>query len=120
MVIAMTIMWMMKVAIDQIINMFTVRHSLMPAAGAMYMLLRMPRAPMFGGAIFRVDSRYTDHMFINMVVMRMVQVAIVQIIHMTVMNDACMSAFRTVRMGMIFVLWQGTIGHLHFLLKNMN
>jgi hypothetical protein len=120
MVIAMTIMWMMKVAIDQIIDMFTVRHSLMPAAGAMYMLLRMPRAPMFGGAILRVDSRYTDHMFINMVVMRMVQVAIVQIIHMTVMHDACMPAFRTVRMGMIFVLWQVTIGHLHFLLKNMN
>jgi hypothetical protein len=113
----MAIMGVMKMAIDQIVDMLAVRHRFMPAAGAMCMLLRMPRALMFRCAIFRVGTRYTDHMFVNMVVMQVVQMAIVQIVDVTVMHDARMPASWTMRMSMIFVLWQNTIGHLCFLPK---
>ena len=36
------------------------------------------------------------------------------------MHNACVAALRAVRMSMIFVLWQGTIGHLRSPLKDMN
>jgi hypothetical protein len=100
----MAIMGVMKMAIDQIVDMLAVRHRFMPAAGAMCMLLRMPRALMFRGAIFRVGNHYINHMFVNMVVMQVVQMAIVQIVDVTVMQDARVPASWTMRMSMIFVL----------------
>jgi len=116
----MAVMGVMKMAIDQIVDMLTVGHSFMPTIGTMHMLLRMPRALMFRSAIFRVGSCYTDHMFVNMVIVHVVQMALMQIIDMAVMHDARVPTFRAVRMSMIFVLWQGTIGHLRSLLKDMN
>ena len=87
MIIAMAIVRVMKMAIDQIVDMLAVRHSFMPATGTMCMLLRMPRASMFRSAISRVGSRYIDHVFVDMTIMQMVQMAIVQIIDVTVMHD---------------------------------
>lgn len=116
----MAVMGMMKMAIDQVVNMLAVGHGLMSAAGAMRVLLQMPRALMFRGAIFGVGTRYTDHMFVDMVIVWVVQMAIVQVIDMAIMHDARVPTFRAMRMSMIFVLWQGTIGHLHYLLKDMN
>ncbi len=113
MVIAMAVMGMMKMVIDQVVDMFAVRHGFMSAPGAMRVLLGMSLALMFRSAIFGIGIRYTDYMFVDMVIMGMVQVAIVQIIDMTIMHDARVSTFRAVRMNMVFVMWQSTIGHLH-------
>ena len=119
-IIAMAIVRVMKMVIDQIVDMLAVRHSFMPATGTMRMLLGMPRASMLRSAIFRVDNRYIDHVFVNMALMHMVQMTIVQIIDVTVMHDPNVPASRTMRMSMIFVLWQSTSGHFRFPLKNMN
>jgi hypothetical protein len=43
--------------------------------------------------------------------------AIVQIVNVIVMNDTFMTAFRAMRMSMIFVLWQVTISHGRFLME---
>lgn len=112
----MAVMGVMKMAINQVVDMLAMGHGFMSAAGAMHMLLRMPRALMFRGAILGVGTRYTDHMFVDMIIVRVVQMAIVQVIDMAIMHDARVPTFRAVRMSMIFVLWQGTIGHLHSLL----
>ncbi len=117
MVVAMAVMGVMKMVIDQVVDMLAVRHGFMSTAGAMRVLLRMSLALMFRSAIFGIVTRYTDHMFVDMVIMGVVQMAIVQIIDMTIVHDARVPTFRAVRMSMIFVLGQGTIGHLHSLLK---
>lgn len=104
-------------AVDQVVDMFAVGYGFVSATGTMRVLLRMPRALMCRGAIFGVGIRYIDNMFVDMVIVRVVQMAIVQVIDMAVMHDPRMSTFRAVRMNMIFMLWQGTIGHLVLSLK---
>jgi hypothetical protein len=57
-------------------------------------------------------------MLINMAAVRIVQMTVVQIVDVIVMPDGSMTALRAVRMSMIFVLWQVTIRHCRFLIKN--
>ncbi|SFO23033.1 hypothetical protein SAMN05216332_10857 [Nitrosospira briensis] len=47
-----------------------------------------------------------------MVAVRVMQVAIVQVVNMVAVHNTYMPAFSAMRMGMIFVLWQDTISHL--------
>ncbi|WP_025040158.1 hypothetical protein [Nitrosospira briensis] len=117
MVIAMTIMRMMKVAIDQIIDMLAMWHGFMTAARPMYMSLRMACALMFGRATFRIGRGYVYHMLIDMAAVRVMQMPVMQVIDVPVVHDTCMTTFRTMRMSMIFMLWQDTIGHFAALLQ---
>jgi hypothetical protein len=54
-------------------------------------------------------------MLMKMIIMRAMQMAIMQITDVIAVDDADMAAFGPVRMSMIFVLWQVTIGHFHSL-----
>jgi hypothetical protein len=47
-----------------------------------------------------------------MAAVRVMQVAIVQVINMVAVHNTYMPAFGAMRMSMIFVLWQDTISHL--------
>ena len=117
MVITMTIVGIMEMATDQVIDMISMRHGLVTASGSVHMSLLMYRTFMPRCAVFRVRFRHGYDMFINMAAVRIVQVPVVQIVDVIVMNDPRVTAFRAVRMSMIFVLWQVTIGHCRFLIK---
>jgi hypothetical protein len=116
-VITMTIMGVMEMASDQIIDMISMGHGLMTTSGPVHMPLLVyctfvPRCTVFG-----VRFRYGYDMFINMAAVRVVQMPVVQIVDVIVMNDSRVTAFRAMRMSMIFVLWQVTISHCRFLMK---
>lgn len=117
MVIAMTVMRVMEVAIDQIIDMLAMRHGFMTAVRSMYMSLRMACALMFRRAAFRIGRGYVYHMLIDMVAVRVVQMPVMQVIDVPIVHDTCMTTFRAMRMSMIFMLWQDTIGHFAALLQ---
>ena len=113
----MATMRVMKMPIDQIINMLAVGYSLVAAIWTVYMRLRVARAQVLRRTIFRVGGCYFYYMFINVILVLVVQMSVMQIIDMIIMHDTRMAALRPVWMSMIFVLWQATIGHLRFPLK---
>jgi hypothetical protein len=117
MIITMVVMRMMKVAIDQIVDMLAMRHGFMAAVRPMYMSLCMSCALMFRRTAFRIGRGYVYHMLIEMVAVRVMQMPVVQVIDMPVVHDTCVAAFRAMRMSMIFMLWQDTISHFAALLQ---
>jgi hypothetical protein len=52
-------------------------------------------------------------MLIDMVAVRVMQMAVVKVADMVIVRDASVAAFRAVGMGMIFMLWQDTIRIRH-------
>lgn len=94
-IIAMAIVHMVQVAIDQIIDMIAVWHRFMAAAGPMHMA-----AGLRAGAAIGIGRRYRDHMFIDMIAMRVMQVAIMQIINMAFVVHGRVAAARPMHMGM--------------------
>jgi hypothetical protein len=81
-----------QVTIDDVVDVVSVRHSLMTAVGAMMMSSLMPAAPMGRSACCRVLLRDTELMFIDMIAVDVVQMPVVQIILMIAVANGLMAA----------------------------
>ena len=101
MVIAVFAMRMMKASVNQIVHMIAVRNGSVAAIGTMNVLpvvaFRSQRA------FVRVGVADGNNVFIHVVAVRMVQMAVVEIIHVPVVHDGDMPAILAVDMGMIGV-----------------
>lgn len=109
MVITMRAMGEVQMAGDQIVDMVSVRHGLMPAVRAVAMSGLMPLAAMGRCASSRVLRSDTEPMFIDMVAMRMMKMSVMEIVGVTVMGDGRMPAVRSVLMGVM--LMDGVVAH---------
>ncbi len=116
-IIAMPVMRIVEVITHQVVDMIAMRYGLVAAAGSVQMSLLMLGAFVPMRAVLWICRRYAYDVFIDMVVVVIVQMAVVQIIDVIVMHDARVTALRAMRMSMIFVLWQVTIHHRRFLIK---
>lgn len=76
-IITMIVVRMMKMSIDQVVDVLAMGHRFMTTVGSVYVPLRMTRALMFGRAIVRIGPCYANCMFIDVVPVRVVQVSIV-------------------------------------------
>ena len=61
---------------------------------------------MFGRASIRIFLRDFDNVFINVIAMHVMQMAIMQIINMTIVLDGCVPAAGSMLMRVVFVMWQ--------------
>ena len=107
MIIAVTVMGMMEVAINEIINVIPVRHAFMSTIGAVSVPLIMTFAIMIRRARTRIDVAYGKGMFVDVVFMHMMHVPIVQIVDVAVVRYSCMSAMGAMRVTvgrMLFTL----------------
>ena len=102
MVIAMAVVWMMEVAVDQVVDVVAVRHRLVAAAGAVLMLGVVTAAAVLGSALGWVGVAHLDRMLIDVVAMRAVEVPVVEIVEMTGMHDRGVATSRPV--GMVVAL----------------
>jgi len=100
-VVAVIAVRVMQVSINKIINMITVRNGRMAAVGAMNVLpvvaFRAQRA--FVG----IDITNRDDVFVHVATMRMMQMAVVKVIHVPVMHDGDVSAIFAVDVRMVGV-----------------
>jgi hypothetical protein len=87
MVVAMVVVRMMQVTIDQIVDVIAVRHRFMPTSWPMYMTGLVPGATMIRCAAVGVPRGYFDHVLVDVVAVRMVQMTIVKVINMASMAD---------------------------------
>ena len=94
----MAIVRMMQVSINEIINMITVRNGGVAAVGAMNVLFvvafRAQRA--FVG----IDVTDRDDVFIHVVAVRMMQMAVMKIIHVPLVHNGDVPAVFAVNMRM--------------------
>ena len=109
-VVAVSVMRMMQSAINQIIHVIAVRNGGVAAVGTVNVLPVMAfRAQR---AFVRIDVADGYGVFIHMVAVRMVQMAVVEIIHVPVVHDGDMPAIFAVDMGMVRVSFAG-MGFVH-------
>lgn len=103
MVIAVAVVRMVQVALHQVVNMVAVRDRLMATAFPMNVAGIMPRTGVIWCALVRVGLAHLKYMLVNVARVRRMQVAIVEIVDVTVVQDGSVTTARAVRMIMIFV-----------------
>jgi hypothetical protein len=103
-IVAMIAVRMVQVSVDQIISVITVWNRLMTTAGAMSMRRLMVAASVLRRAAIRIRGSDFDHVFIDMTVVHMMQVAVVEIIDVAVMSNRGMTAARPVHVWILGVI----------------
>jgi hypothetical protein len=106
MVIAMIAMGMVQPSIHEVIDVVPMRHGLVPAGRAM-----LVRAAGLWRALHGIGCTDCDDMFINMILMHVMEMAIMEIIDMTVVTDRRMPTVGTMPVGMVEMMLLGAGGH---------
>jgi hypothetical protein len=112
MIIAMIAVRVVQVTTDQVVHVVAVRHSLVPTAWTMHMLLVVTVAGVLRGTAGRVLGRHLENVFVDMVSVNVVQVSIVEKIGVPVMVDggvATATAVRVVVARMLRAVLHGTL-----------
>ena len=91
-----------EMPIDQIINVVGMRHGFVPARRAMLMTRLVTIALVLGRAFARM-RRFAQLMLINMIPVLMMQMIIVQIIHVIAMLNRLVSAIVAMLVIVLFV-----------------
>jgi hypothetical protein len=102
-VVAVTPVGMMQMAFHQVIHMIAVRHSLMTTGWTVHVVSLMRAAVVLRRALILIRGSNRHGVFIDMVLMDVVQVSLVQIVGMAVMLDRRMAAIRAMDVGVIFM-----------------
>ena len=80
MVVAVIAVRVVKMVGDAIVDVVAVRHRLVAAVRTVHMARLMSTATMVGSAAIGVLARYLDHMLVDMILVRVVEVTVVQIV----------------------------------------
>jgi len=111
-VVAMVTVREVQMPIDQIIHVVIVRDHFMPAAGAVDVIDVVTGATVSRSARGRIGRAHHNDVLIDVVAMRDMQMAIMQIINMVIMVNGGMAAVGTMLVGVIGVLGAGGHGIL--------
>ena len=103
-IVAMRAVRVVKVAVDQVVDVIAVRDRRMPATGAMHVVGGVSAAAMIRRARLRIVSGDVQRMlFDSSIGPGVVQVAIVEMVDVSLMFDSGMPAVRAVLMRVICV-----------------
>jgi hypothetical protein len=103
MVVAVTVMGMMEMAVDQVVGVIAMRNLLVAAVGTVFMGFRMPRATVLRGAVRGISDAHFEPVLVEMIAVFAVQMAIVQVIRMIAVLNRCMAATVPVHMRVRFM-----------------
>lgn len=101
MIVAVAVMGMMQAALDQIIYMVAMRHRRMSAVGPVDVVRWMPLGCLCANVWMHFIHR--NHVFIHMIAMRVMQMAIMQIVRVPFVFNRQVAAARPVLVGMVFM-----------------
>lgn len=97
-------MGMMKVTGDEVIDMVAMGDCLVTTAGAVPMPHLMPAAAVLGGAGARIGGAHRDGMLVGMIAMGVMEMAIMQVVDMTIMAHGGVAASLAVFVRVVGVL----------------
>lgn len=89
--------------VDDVIDVVAMRHLLVTATRTMNMAGLMGTTRMLGGAFHGIRGVYVQRVLVNVVSVRMVQVTVMQVIHVVTMRNRGVTAIRPVDVGMVAV-----------------
>ena len=112
-IVAMIAMRVMQVAADAIIDVIAMRHRLVTAAGRVDMAGFMTGAAVIRGAAIGVFAGNLNHVLVDMIAMRVMQVTVVEIVGVAVMAHGGVAATRPVTMRVAGVSRRGARGHFN-------
>jgi len=107
--IAVTVVRMVKVTVDEIVDVVAMRNGGMTTAGTMAMRGVMGAADVPLRARLRVRRTHPDGMLVNVAVMVVVQMPVVEIVDVIVVADGEVSTVVSVNVTVILVrtMWNG-------------
>jgi hypothetical protein len=111
-IIAMATVWAMEPTTHEVIDVITVGHAFMSAARPMRV-----RAPDVGRTTQGIGVADLDNMFLDMIPMHVMQLTIVEVIHVAMMAHSRVSAARTMLVSVIRMML--LVGEGHGLLLNL-
>jgi len=111
MVVAMIAVGMMKMSIDEIVDVISMRHSLMPAPRPMHVSGRMPGALMLRRADVRVLRRNLDGVLVHVPSVHVVQMAIMEIIDVIAMLHSRMPTAGPMLVRVVLVMRKFAVAH---------
>ncbi|SAL54611.1 hypothetical protein AWB64_06017 [Caballeronia sordidicola] len=94
-VVAVIAVRMMQVTVDKIVHMIAVRHGVVSATRAMHVPGLMATALVIGRAAIEIGGVDFQLVFIDMVAVRVMQVAVVQVVDMALMANRRVAAAGT-------------------------
>ena len=103
MIVTVALVRVMQMPVHEVVDMVAVGDGGMSAVRAVHVTGFVPVAGVVRRAALGVFLGNLQHAFVGVTFMRMVQVAVVQVIDMIAVNDAGMAAARAVDVGMVFV-----------------
>jgi hypothetical protein len=101
---------MMKVAVDQVINVIAMGHGGVTAVVVVLVTFRVAAAVVRRRAVGRVDRADSKCVFFDLVTCRMMQMTIVQVVDMSFMDNSLMAATRAMLVRMFMMMF----GHWSF------
>jgi hypothetical protein len=119
MIIAVVAVRMMQVSLDQIIGVIPVRHRFMAAARAMAMSCIMAAAAVVRRAALGIVGAHFHDMLVDVILVRMMQMAVVEIIDVSLMSNRDVPATWSMNMGMIGVNGVIMRSHASFLSRGL-
>lgn len=99
----MIAIWVVEVAIHQVVNVIAVGNCLMTAIRPVLVLGTMRSAVMAVGTVCGILCVDVEPMLVNMSVMQRVQVPIVKVVCVVIVNDRSMAAIFAMLMTMVLV-----------------
>ena len=96
MIVAVIAVGVMQVSLDQVVDVIAVGHRLVATVGAVFVLDLVILSCGLGRAAVRVLVADGDPMLVEVIVVRMMEMAIVQIVRVPVVADCDMSTVRAV------------------------
>lgn len=102
-VIAVVAVWMVQMAVHQIVNVIAMRDGGVAAIGAVLVALVVAAASVVGSASGGIGGVYIQAMLFHVVALLMVQMAVVQIIHVALVLDSGVAAARPMNVLVISV-----------------
>jgi hypothetical protein len=97
-------MWMMQVAVDQVVNVTAMGNALMPTARAMYMTLLMSSTLVTRRTSLWIRRSDFKNVLVNATGVCVLQVAIMQVVGVTGVNDGYMAAGESVLMNKLLMI----------------
>jgi hypothetical protein len=117
-IVAMVAVRMVKVAIDEIVDVVAVRDGLMSASRPVHMPRLVSCATVIGRAAIRVLGRHFNDVLVDVIGMRVVQMPVVQVVDMIAVAHRRMSAGGAMLMCMIGMMRLGALCHRGLALRS--
>jgi hypothetical protein len=114
-IITVVAVGMVQVTVDEIVHMVAMRDRFVTAARSMNVSSIMSGAAMVGRATIRILVAHFNPMFVHMIGVRMVKMAIVEIIHVVAVPDRKMAAAGSMRVVVVGMMRKIAGGHFDVL-----